>query len=283
MSAVEWAGLGAAALGLVAVLGLAIGSFLNVVAYRVPLGLSVVSPPSACPGCGSEIQPRDNIPVVSWMLLRGKCRHCAEPISARYPIVEAITGAVFVAVALRFLPDVLAASSVASAVSSALILVAFLYLGAISVALTAIDLDVHRLPDRIVLPSYAVGAVLLGAAALVGGDGVALARGLAGAGILVAFYLLLAILKPGGMGMGDVKLAGVLGLFLGYLGWAPLIVGTFGAFFLGGIVGIALILARRATRGTGVPFGPWMFAGAWIGIFTGDQLVALYLAWVGLS
>jgi leader peptidase (prepilin peptidase) / N-methyltransferase len=283
VSAVEWAGLGAAALGVLAVLGLAIGSFLNVVAYRVPLGLSVVAPPSACPGCGTEIQARDNIPLLSWVVLRGKCRHCAEPISARYPLVEAITGVVFVAVALRFLPDILAAGTAAAAVSSSLVLGAFLYLGAISVALTAIDIDVHRLPDRIVLPSYAVAGALLGAAAVVGGDWVALARALAGAGILVAFYLLLALIKPGGMGLGDVKLAGVLGLFLGQLGWAELAVGTFAAFFLGGIAGLVLILAKRAKRASAIPFGPWMFAGAWAGIFAGQALVDTYLTWVGLS
>jgi len=268
---------------LVAALGLAIGSFLNVVVYRVPLGLSVVAPPSSCPGCGSEIAARDNIPVLSWLLLRGKCRQCAEPISRRYPIVEAITGVVFVVVALRFLPAILRSESAAAAISGALVLVAFLYLGAISVALTAIDLDVHRLPNAIVLPSYAVGVVLLGAAALIGGDGVAIARALAGAGISVAFYLVLALAKPGGMGMGDVKLAGVLGLYLGYIGWAGLVVGTMGAFFIGGIVGLAMILAKRASRASSIPFGPWMLAGTWLGIFAGEPLANVYLTAVGLS
>lgn len=268
---------------LIAVFGLAIGSFLNVVAYRVPLGLSVVSPPSACPGCHNEIEARDNVPLLSWILLRGKCRHCAEPISARYPVVEAITGVLFVAVALAFLPGVLAAGSVPAAVSGALALVAFLYLAAISVALSAIDIDVHKLPNRIVLPSYIVGAVLLGAAALVGGDLEAVGRTAAGAGILVAFYLILAIVKPGGMGMGDVKLAGVLGLYLGYLGWEYLIVGAMGAFLVGGIFGIAVLFARRGRGGRMIPFGPWMFAGAWIGIFAGEQITGAYLAAVGLS
>jgi len=267
----------------VAALGLAIGSFLNVVVYRVPLGLSVVAPPSSCPGCGSEIAARDNIPVLSWLLLRGKCRQCVEPISRRYPLVEATTGVVFVVIALRFLPAILGSESAAAAISGALVLVAFLYLGAISVALTAIDLDVHRLPNAIVLPSYAVGVVLLGAAALVGGDGVAIARAIAGAGISVAFYLVLALVKPGGMGMGDVKLAGVLGLYLGYIGWAALVVGTMGAFFIGGIVGLAMIVAKRASRASSIPFGPWMIAGAWLGIFAGEPLANLYLAAVGLS
>jgi leader peptidase (prepilin peptidase)/N-methyltransferase len=268
---------------LLAVFGLAIGSFLNVVAYRVPLGLSVVSPPSACPGCHSQIEPRDNVPLLSWVLLRGKCRHCAEPISPRYLVVEAITGALFVAVALAMLPAVLGAATAPAAVSGALALVAFLYLAAISVALSAIDIDVQKLPNRIVLPSYIVGAVLLGAAALVGGDPVALGRAAAGAGILVAFYLVLAIAKPGGMGMGDVKLAGVIGLYLGYLGWGQLVVGAMGAFILGGLFGIAVLIARRGKGGRAIPFGPWMLAGAWVGIFAGEQITGAYLAAVGLS
>jgi len=280
MSGVEFA---VAASALIAVLGLAIGSFLNVVAYRVPLGLSVVSPASACPGCGNEIAARDNVPLFSWIVLRGKCRHCAEPISPRYIIVEAMTGVAFVTVALRFLPDVLAASSVPGAVSGVIALIAFLYLAAITVALSAIDIDVHKLPNRIVLPSYLVGAVLLGAAALLSGDPIALARAAAGAGMLVAFYLVLAIAKPGGMGMGDVKLAGVLGLYLGYLGWEQLVVGAMGAFLLGGIFGIAVLIVRRSKGGRAIPFGPWMFAGAWVGIFAGEQITGAYLAAVGLS
>jgi leader peptidase (prepilin peptidase)/N-methyltransferase len=276
----EWA-VGASVL--IAAFGLAIGSFLNVVAYRVPLGMSVVSPASACPGCGNEIEARDNVPLLSWLVLRGKCRHCAEPISPRYIVVEAITGVAFVAVALRFLPGTLAAASVPALISGLLVLVAFLYLAAISVALSAIDIDVQRLPNTIVLPSYGVGAVLLGAAAIVGGDLESGARAAAGAGILVAFYLILALIKPGGMGLGDVKLAGVLGLYLGFLGWAPLIAGTAGAFVLGGLFGVVVLIARRGGRGRGIPFGPWMFAGAWLGIFAGEQLVGAYLTAVGLS
>jgi len=283
VTAVEWAGLGTVVAGMIAVFGLAIGSFLNVVAYRVPLGLSVVSPASACPGCGSEISARDNVPVLSWLVLRGKCRHCAEPISPRYLVVEAITAVVFVAIALRFLPDVLGAATAAAKVSGTLVLVAFLYLGAISVALTAIDLDVHRLPDAIVLPSYAVGVVLLGVAALLGGQGVAFATALAGAGILVAFYVILALVKPGGMGMGDVKLAGVLGLFLGYLGWSELIVGALAAFVLGGLFGVAVLISRRSQRGASIPFGPWMFAGSAVAIFAAAPITNSYLTWVGLS
>ena len=268
---------------LVALLGLAVGSFRNVVAYRVPLGLSVVAPPSSCPSCGSGIDARDNIPILSWLLLRGKCRNCAEPISVRYLVLEAITGVLFVVVAVRFLPNALDSESGAGAISAALLIVAFLYFAAISVALSAIDLDVHRLPNAIVLPAYAVGAVLLGGSAIAGANLVGLASMAAGSGALVLFYLILALVRPGGMGMGDVKLAGVIGLFLGALGWGPLVVGVFAAFLLGGLYGLALIITGRASRKSGVPFGPWMLGGAWVGILFGDALTSQYLTLVGLS
>ncbi|MFF1634502.1 prepilin peptidase [Leifsonia sp. NPDC058248] len=265
------------------ILGLAIGSFLNVVAYRVPAGLSVVSPPSACPDCGTEIRPYDNIPVISWLVLRGRCRDCRGRISARYPVVEAITGVFFVFVAVGFVPAVEAAAAPAALVGAALELIAFLYLAAISVALAAIDLDVHTLPNKIVLPAYLVGGGLLAGAGLFTGRLDALLGALVGLVALFVLYLVLALARPGGMGFGDVKLAGVLGLYLGYLGWGPLVVGAFGAFVLGGLFGIALLVVRRARRGSGIPFGPWMLAGAWTGIFFGETLWNGYLALVGLA
>lgn len=263
--------------------GLPIGSFLNVVVHRVPLGQSVVSPASACPKCGAGISARDNVPLLSWLLLRGACRHCGAPISARYPLVELITGIAFLLAALRFVPPVLAAGTGAARVAAGLELVAFLYLAAISVALAAIDLDVRRLPNTIVLPAYAVGGVLLGAADLLRGDLGAIGTAAAGAGASVALYLALAMVKSGGMGAGDVKLAGVLGLFLGQLGVGPLLVGTFVAFLLGAVFGVALILGGRGTRRSTIPFGPWMLAGTWTGVLLGAPLTALYLGSMGLS
>jgi len=266
------------------VLGLAIGSFLNVVVYRVPAGLSVVRPRSACPGCGHEIAGRDNIPLVSWFVLRGKCRACGSRISARYPLVELAGALAVVGVALWSAPSLTHAVGIGAAATAGAVLelVAYAYLAAISIALALIDLDVHRLPNRLVLPGYGVGAVLLGTAALLGGDLVALGRLAAGAGILFAVYLVLAILSPRGMGLGDVKLAGVLGLFLGYLGWSQLAVGAIAAFILGGAFSVVLIALRRAGRGSGIPFGPWMLAGAWFGIVFGQPIAGGYLALIGL-
>lgn len=252
-----------AAVGAVALLGLLVGSFLNVVIWRVPRGESVVRPPSACPGCGHAISARDNIPVLSWLLLRGRCRGCKEPISVRYPLVEAGTAVVFAAVVLRF--------------GVTWSLPAFLYLAAICVALLLIDIDVHRLPDAIVLPAYVVLPVLLTLAAWAGDDWGALVRSGIGGAALYAFYFVAMVIYPGGMGFGDVKLAGVLGAALGWVGWGALVVGAFGAFLLGGIFSIGLLLLRRADRKSGIPFGPWMIAGAALGIGCGEILWSAYL------
>ncbi|HEY0373339.1 MAG TPA: prepilin peptidase [Amnibacterium sp.] len=267
----------------VGMFGLLIGSFLNVVAYRVPIGMSVVAPPSACPGCGTPIAARDNVPLLSWVLLRGACRHCRMPISVRYPLVEAATGIVFAVAALPFLPRVTTAADPRIALAGGLELVAYLYLAAISVALAVIDLDVRRLPDAIVLPSYAVAAALLVAVDLLRGDAAKLPLVVIGGAGSFLFYYLLRVLKPGGMGLGDVKLAGVLGLYLGQAGLGQLLVGTFAAFVLGGVAGIALILARRSTRRSTIPFGPWMLGGAWIGILAGAPLADAYLRLIGVA
>ena len=263
--------------------GTLIGSFLNVVVYRVPLGKSIVSPPSACGSCGHAVRGFDNIPLVSWFVLRGKCRDCSAPISIRYPLVELAGAALFAAVTLRFWASITEATVGPALVGSVLSLVAFLYLGAISIALALIDLDTHRLPNVIVLPAYAVGAVLLSAASVLAGDVESIARAAAGIVIMGGIYLLLAVVRPGGMGMGDVKLAGVLGLFLAWLGWDVLAVGILAGFMLGGLFGVALLLFRRVSASTGIPFGPWMLAGAWISIFWGREISAAYLALFGLG
>lgn len=249
------------------VLGLLIGSFLNVVVWRVPRGESVVHPPSACPRCGHRIRSRDNVPVLSWLLLRGRCRDCGAPIARRYPLVEAGTGLLFALTAAFTGPS--------------WTLPALLYLAAVAVALTLIDLDVHRLPDAIVLPSYVVGAALLLLADLAPDgrlDTDAAVRALVGAAALAGFYFLLLAVYPRGMGFGDVKLAGVLGLYLGWFGWGTLVVGAFGAFLIGGVFSAVLLASRRAGRKSGIPFGPWMFAGAIVGIVAGEPLWSAYLS-----
>lgn len=243
--------------------GLAVGSFLNVVVWRVPRGESVVSPASACPACSAPIRPRDNVPVVGWLLLKGRCRDCAASISPRYPVVEALTGGLFAVLALRFGLDP--------------VLPAYLYLGAVGLALALIDLDVHRLPDALTLPSYPVLAALLGLGAVLGSDSGHLVRALLGGLVMCAFYFAICFAYPAGMGFGDVKLAGVLGMATAWLGWGAWAVGLFGGFLFGGLWGIGLIALGRGGRKSKVPFGPFMLAGTFAAVLVGEPLAGAYL------
>lgn len=249
----------------VALLGLAVGSFLNVVIHRVPLGQSLVAPASQCTGCASEIRIRHNVPVLGWLMLRGRCADCAAPISARYPLVELITGVLFVLTSIQV-----------AALNQLAALPAYLFFIASGIALAAIDLSVLRLPNAIVYPTFVTIAVLFGAASLVEGTVEPLLRAAIGALALSAFYLALAIAKPGGMGFGDVKLAGVIGLVLGFLSYPAIVIGVFAGFVIGALVGIALIALRHAGRKTMVPFGPAMIAGALVAVFASAPLIDLY-------
>jgi leader peptidase (prepilin peptidase)/N-methyltransferase len=248
---------------LLGIAGLLVGSFLNVVIARVPEGESVVSPRSRCPRCGTEISSRDNIPVVSWLLLRARCRHCGEPISARYPVVELGHALLWLVMLWNFgwtweLPP-------------------YLYLASVGLALAAIDLDTKRLPNALTLPSYVVLGLLFLVPALVDGDWSAYLRAWLAAAALFGFYFLLAVVYPSGMGFGDVKLAGVLGLALGWLGWGELVVGGFLGFLLGALIGGGLMLVRKAGRKSKIPFGPFMLLGALLAILWGGQLWGSYV------
>jgi leader peptidase (prepilin peptidase)/N-methyltransferase len=229
-----------------AVVGLVVGSFVNVVAYRVPQGLSVVRPPSACPACGHRIRPRDNVPVVGWLLLRGRCRDCGSGISIRYPLVEAGTGAIFA-------------------------------LTGVAVTLTLTDLDLQRIPNRILVPGTMVGWVLLSGGAVLDGDASALLRALGGGAGYFGLLFLVALAARGGFGFGDVKLAFLLGSFLAYRSWEALLVGGFAAFAIGGLVALALLALRRAGRKDAIAFGPSMVAGAAVGLAWGERIAEWYL------
>jgi leader peptidase (prepilin peptidase) / N-methyltransferase len=229
------------------VLGLLLGSFANVVIHRVPDGESVVRPPSACPSCGSEISPRDNIPVLSWLLLRGRCRHCGEPISIRYPAVELTMGVVFAAFGARF--------------GLSWELPGFLLFAWMLVVVSVIDARTRRIPNKLTYPLTPALLVLMVLAAL----------------------LVLALISPRGMGMGDVKLAAFIGIGLGYLGWGNVVVGIFGAFLLGGVVAIVLVLTRLRRRKDHIPFGPYLAVAALAAALFGDALVEGYLRASGLG
>ncbi len=238
------------------VFGAMIGSFLNVVAYRLPRKESLVRPGSRCPGCGTAIKTYDNIPVLGWLLLRGRCRTCRTTISPRYPIVEATTAALAVAV-------VLTKRSTAEVVLG-LVLVGVL------VPIALIDLDHRIIPNKITLPA-AVAAVAVGVALDLHGVPEQLIAG-AGAG---GFLLFFAFAYPRGMGMGDVKLAFVLGLFLGRYVAVAILAGV----LLGTIVG-AVVMARVGVekgRKTAVPFGPFLAVGGLVGLFAGPAIVHWYL------
>ena len=249
----------------VALLGLAVGSFLNVVIHRVPLRQSLSRPPSHCPMCEEPIRKRHNIPVLSWLLLRGRCADCRTPINARYPLVELTTALLFVAVAVR-----LADSGLLPA------LPAYLFFVAAGVSLTAIDLDVRRLPNAIVLPAYPVLLASLTVAAVVTHDPAALLRAGIGAAGMFTFYYALAFIHPSGMGFGDVKLAGVVGGVLGFISYPVLLVGIFAAFFLGAFVGVLVMIRRRGTRKSAIPFGPFMITAALLAFFVGVPISDFY-------
>jgi leader peptidase (prepilin peptidase)/N-methyltransferase len=216
-------------------------------------------------------------------MLRRTCRAPAEPSVARRPLAQLGVVLGLAAVAIWFALARWQSGDAAHLAASIVELAAFLYLAVITVPLAVIDLEVHRLPNRIVLPSYLVGGALLGGASAIARDWAALVTMLAGGAALFVVYFAVAVGSPRGMGFGDVKLAGVLGLFLGHLGVPQLIVGAFAAFLLGGLFAIALLVARRAGRASAIPFGPWMLAGTWAGITAGAPLTDAYLALFGLA
>ena len=257
-------------IAVLALLGLAVGSFLNVVIARVPEGLSVISPRSRCPRCQTELANRDNIPVLSWLVLRGRCRSCSTPISTRYPIVEIATAIVWAGMTAY----VLARDSIG-------LLPLLLISSAILIALFVIDLDHKRLPDRLTLLMYpvAVGGLVI--------DGLATGKwpitpALAGAGCWLLAIGGIWFLSGGrGMGMGDVKLAPSLGLILGWIGVGPAVVGLMTAWLIGGVVALGLLLAKRARTGTAIPFGPFLIGGFAVGLLLGTGLTDAYLGAMG--
>lgn len=249
----------AAACGL---FGLAVGSFLNVVIYRVPRKESVARPRSHCPNCDTQLASRDNVPVVSWVLLRGRCRSCQAPISGRYPLVELITAAAFVAMAVRFGADPA--------------LPAFLVLAAALVAISAIDLEHFIVPNRIVYPALFLIAPLLVAAAAADGVWASLGRAALGGALAWGALLIIHLISPRGMGFGDVRLAGLIGVPLGWLGLGHVPVGLFLAFASASVVGIALILVGAKGRKDKVPFGPFLALGAFAAILFGRAVLRWY-------
>ena len=236
--------------------GMVTGSFVGVIAHRVPRGLSIVGPRSVCDSCGTQIAAYDNVPVLSWLMLRGRCRSCHGSIPARYPLVELAVGVAFAATAvvLRHDPAQLALG---------LIFVAML------AAITLTDLERKVIPNVVLLAGAVAALALVGAT-----DPASLPERLVAAGAAGGFLLLIALAYPAGMGMGDVKLAAVMGLYLGSAVAPALLI----AVLLGTIVGVGVMIARgAAARKAAVPFGAFLAVGGVIALLAGDQLIDAYL------
>jgi leader peptidase (prepilin peptidase) / N-methyltransferase len=241
--------------------GLIIGSFLTVLVTRVPAGESIVAPRSRCPSCGTPITARDNVPVVSWLLLRGRCRSCGVRIPIRYPVMEIVTAALFAAAAIRY-EDVW------------LLIAVSVFLG-ILLALSLIDLEHKILPNRIVYPSL-IGFPAFLVVARLGGAPVDLVHAAIGFFAYGGFLLVVAFISPAGMGMGDVKLAALIGLVVGAIDLPSVAVAGGLAIILGGI-GAVVALAMGKGRKAAVPFGPFLAAGAVLALFWGSAIADAYV------
>lgn len=246
----------AAQIAFMALLGLALGSFLSVVAHRVPLGESIVAPRSRCPGCGTQIAAYDNVPLVSYLALRGRCRHCSQHVPLTYPLLELGMAAAFVGLLLAFEDD---AAEIA--------------LGAAFVAtlatITLTDLEHRLIPNRVLIVSAAVGVAIV----IAGAPDEIVERAIA-AGAAFSLLFVVAFLYPRGMGMGDVKLAAVMGLYLGRAVAPALLIGFAAGALYGGI-----LIARHGAeaRKRAVPFGPFLALGGLVALFAGDEMVDWYV------
>lgn len=246
---------------LAALFGFAIGSFLTVVVDRVPKKESIVSPRSRCPRCDAEIRTLDNIPVLSWLLLGGKCRSCRARIPARYPLLEAGTAASFAGVAI-----------VHPRVYTIAMLCAFC---AVMLAVGAIDLEHKIIPNKITYPAFPAFAAGIVAGWAFGQDLDPL-RALIGALTYGGAFLLIAFIAPRGLGMGDVKLTALIGLVMGSLGLRYVGVAAGAAILLGGVGGILALLGGKG-RKSAIPFGPFLAAGALVAVFWGERVADWYL------
>lgn len=240
--------------------GSIVGSFINVCIYRLPSGISIISPGSFCPNCGSPIKPYDNLPILSYILLRGKCRNCRLPISLRYPAVEIIAASVSAALAAKF--------------SLSPIFGAFFLFTMLLLTIAFIDLENKIIPDIISLPGIIVGlllSLLLGQTSFLS----SVIGTLVGGGLLYGTALATqAILKKEGMGGGDIKLLAMIGSFLG---WQKTLLTLFLAVFVGSIIGGIYILASGKGKSEPIPFGPFLSLGAILSVFAGDELINSYL------
>ena len=242
------------------ILGLIVGSFSNVCVYRIPKNGSIIFPASRCPKCSSPIKPVDNIPLLSYILLKGRCRNCGNKISTQYPIVEFLTGLIYLIICLIYGLSI--QSLIYIILSSALIIIAF------------IDLNEQIVPDVISLPGIAIGFIISFFVPYISFINSALGVLVGGGIILIIALGGSAIFKKEAMGGGDVKLAAMIGAFLG---WRYIIISLFLGFFLGALTGIILIMAKIKSREDVVPFGPFIVLGSFISLLWGEQIISWYI------
>jgi leader peptidase (prepilin peptidase)/N-methyltransferase len=245
---------------LIFILGLVAGSFSNVCIWRIPRNESIIYPASHCPKCRSNISPKDNIPLLSYILLKGRCRNCKSKISIQYPIVELLSGLIYLIIYLAYGLSV--QTLIYIILSSALVIIAF------------IDLNEQIVPDVISLPGIVIGFIVSffvsymsfvnSALGVVVGGGIILIIGMAGS----------VIFKKEAMGGGDVKLAAMIGAFLG---WRYIIISLFLGFFLGALAGIFLIMAKIKSKEDTVPFGPFIVLGSFITLLWGEKIISWYI------
>jgi leader peptidase (prepilin peptidase)/N-methyltransferase len=237
--------------------GLVFGSFASVLTVRIPAGKSIVYPDSACPKCGRWLPPWENVPLLSYLLLRGRCRGCGERIGLFYPLMEIGTAALYVL----------------AVYAGGLTPVGLAYSGfaVITLPLLIIDLRHRRLPNVLTLAGFSWAILCAVIAAVLAQDAAGLLTPVLSAAGCAAFFLLLNIVSRGGMGLGDVKLAGVIGATLGMVHWQLAAFGIMCGFLAGGISSIWLLLTRRVKFGNTIPFGPYMLLGAWLAITLGSE------------
>lgn len=246
-----------------AVFGLLAGSFLNVCIWRMPRGQSIISPSSRCPSCGTPIRAWENVPVLSYVLLRGRCRYCKARISARYPFVEALNGLLYVLVLYRF--------------GVGLHLPFYLAFVSSLIVITFIDLDFQIIPDRITLVWIPVG-LLAGSLLLpdpfMRAGALGWQASLSGAASGFGLFYAVALLSRGGMGGGDIKMMSMVGALMG---WKAVLLTTFMGSLLGSVLGIFLMAFRGKGRKTKIPFGPFLAVGALLTLFLGQEIMEWYL------
>jgi leader peptidase (prepilin peptidase)/N-methyltransferase len=247
-------------ISIIFILGLIIGSFSNVCIFRIPKNESIVFPASHCPNCHTPIKAIDNIPILSFLLLKGKCRKCGEKISIRYPVVEFLTGAIYLLIFLSYGRNL--QTLIYALLSSSLIIISF------------IDLDEQIIPDEISLPGIIIGFALSFIVPYISYLNSILGI-IAGGGIILLIALVgLAIFKKEAMGGGDVKLSAMIGAFIG---WKYIMISLFIGFFIGAIAGILLILLKIRNRDDLVPFGPFIVLGSFITLLWGENILSWYL------